>query len=136
MKKVFLSLIAILCCHFLSAQNPLVKQWDYRFGGTNFEYLATVVEAMDGGFVLAGYSQSPESGNKSWNTFGGYDYWFIKIDSLGINTWDRDYGGDKDDRLFALRPTSDGGYILGGASSSHLSGNKTKPAWDTINFTH
>src|SRR5688572_19867109 len=40
--------------------------------------------------------------------------------------WEKSFGGNFDDRLSYMQPTSDGGYILGGTTSSGLSGDKTQ----------
>jgi len=46
--------------------------------------------------------------------------------SLGVKQWDKTYGGGDYDDLYSLQQTSDGGYILGGNSSSGISGDKTE----------
>ncbi|HYV91865.1 MAG TPA: T9SS type A sorting domain-containing protein [Chitinophagales bacterium] len=136
MKRIIITLISIVCIQLLRAQNPLVKQWDYRFGGTLQEYIYSLQQTADGGYILGGYSLSDSSGDKTENSWGGYDYWIIKIDSLGTKQWDKDFGGSADERLYSLQQTTDGGYILGGTSSSGISGDKTEPNWDSINFSH
>ena len=40
--------------------------------------------------------------------------------------WDARFGGSADEGMYTVRPTSDGGYIAGGASWSGVSGQKTK----------
>ncbi|MEO8088624.1 MAG: T9SS C-terminal target domain-containing protein, partial [Bacteroidota bacterium] len=135
MKKLFV-LIFTFIFYYAPAQNPLIKQWDYRFGGTDQDFLNNFQQTSDGGFILAGFSQSPVSGDKSKNTRGIWDYWLVKIDALGLKQWDKDLGGTEDDRLYSMQQTTDGGYILGGSSNSGLNGDKTEANWDSINFTH
>jgi hypothetical protein len=36
--------------------------------------------------------------------------------------WDKTLGGDQDDYLYSMQQTSDGGYILGGSTTSNLLG--------------
>ncbi len=43
-----------------------------------------------------------------------------------IIQWQKTYGGSGDDRLVSMRKTADGGYILGGHSTSGISGEKTE----------
>lgn len=136
MKAIIYFIIFWGSIQILSAQNPLVKQWDYRYGGTDHEFITSFQQTSDGGFILGGFSSSPASGDKAKNTKGGFDYWIIKIDSLGNKQWDKDLGGSADDRLYSLQQTSDGGYILGGTSNSGIGGDKTQANWDSINFTH
>ena len=42
--------------------------------------------------------------------------------------WQQSFGGSKDDFLLVLQPTADGGFIVGGETSSGISGNKTTPS--------
>src|SRR4051812_39847976 len=69
--------------HFSYSQNPLVKQWDYRYGGTYTEQLSSFQQTYDGGYILGGYTVSGISGNKTQACFGSSDFWIVKIDSLG-----------------------------------------------------
>ncbi len=46
--------------------------------------------------------------------------------------WDYRYGGGGEDQLYDFQRTSDGGYILGGASTSRIGGDKTEDNYDTI----
>lgn len=106
------------------AQGPLLKQWDYRYGGNANDYISAFAETRDHGFIIGGSSTSSAGGDKSQNGFGGFDYWIVKIDSLGAFQWDKTFGGSAGDNLFALEQTNDGGYIIGGYSQSGISGNK------------
>ncbi len=105
------------------------KQWDKSYGGTSYDFLVTLQQTTDGGYVLGGYSSSPPSGNKTNINFGGYDYWIVKTDNLGNKQWDQSFGGDTHDNLTALRQTSDGGYIVAGYTLSGVSGNKISPSF-------
>jgi hypothetical protein len=66
------------------------------------------------------------SGDKSENSKGNSDYWIIKIDSLGKKIWDKTIGGNFQEELLSIQPTSDGGFLLGGNSSSNMSGDKSE----------
>ncbi|MEO5674431.1 MAG: hypothetical protein ABIQ74_07265, partial [Chitinophagales bacterium] len=107
-------------------QNPLVKQWDARFGGSDYDWLLSLQQTADGGYILGGYSDSGISGDKTQASQGGYDYWIVKTDAGGVKQWDARFGGSNDDYLFSLQQTADGGYILGGYSWSGISGDKTQ----------
>lgn len=52
--------------------------WDKAFGGSGYEELNEMALAPDGNIVLAGYSSSGASGDKSGPSRGGKDYWVIK----------------------------------------------------------
>jgi hypothetical protein len=108
-----------------------VRQWDADLGGSSNDYLTDIQQTADGGYVLGGYSSSPVSGNKTQPTQGGTDYWIVKTDINGKKQWDADFGGSEFEFLNGLQQTDDGGYILGGYSSSGISGDKTE---DTKGF--
>jgi hypothetical protein len=103
-----------------------VKQWDKTFGGTDDDWLAQLQQTTDGGYILGGWSWSGIGGDKSQPTKGVNDYWLIKINTHGAKQWDADFGGNSNDYLTATQQTTDGGYILGGYSSSSVSGDKTQ----------
>ncbi|MCX6640319.1 MAG: T9SS type A sorting domain-containing protein [bacterium] len=85
--------------------------WSRIYGGNDYEYAYSVVQAPDGGFVLAGYTDS----------FGaGYDdVYVVKTNASGDTLWTRTFGGDGYDDAQSIRPTSDGGYIIAGTSWSY-----------------
>lgn len=133
MKRKLLLLFFILTFGDNSfAQIPLLKQWDKRFGAALIENLTSLNTTKDNGFILGGYSNSLSGGDKSQNTWGGQDYWIVKLDSAGNKEWDKDFGGIGTEVHNALQQTFDGGYILGGLSNSGISGDKTQGNWDTI----
>ena len=119
----------------LSAQNPLVKQWDKRFGGNLGDSLSSFEQTFDGGYILGGKSYSDTSGDKSQPSWGLADYWIVKINSIGTKQWDKRFGGANNDVLISLKQTADGGFILGGYSYSGISGDKTQFNWDTTGNT-
>lgn len=101
------------------------KKWDRTFGGNANDVLYSVKQTSDRGYILGGNSYSRISGDKTENKNGVPDYWIVKIDSSGNKQWDKTYGAGKVDLLYSLQQTSDGGYILGGSSTSGISGDKT-----------
>lgn len=114
------------------------KQWNRLYGGANVDWLSSFQSTFDGGYILGGYSLSDSSGDKTQpnrdTTFSTYDYWIVKIDSVGNKQWDKSFGGTNDDKLFSAQQTNDGGYILGGQSGSGISGDKTQSCWDTSSW--
>ena len=111
-----------------------IKQWDKDFGGTDVDYLYSIQQTSDHGFILGGISSSGINGDKTQACWGGTDYWIVKTDSLGNKLWDKDYGGTGDDRLFSIQQTTDGGFIIGGLSNSDVSGNKTQATWGDYDY--
>ncbi len=102
-------------------------QWDKTIGGDEFDYLTSIENGGDGGYVLAGASTSSASGEKSegnrgWNA----DYWIVKLDAQGNKQWDKTFGGNDDDYATQIKKTRDGGYIVSGGSISDNVGDKTE----------
>jgi hypothetical protein len=65
---------------------------------------------------------------------GGPDYWIVKTDSAGNKLWDRRFGGNYEDICYALQKAADGGYILGGTSTSGISWDKTQDSWGSLDY--
>jgi len=101
-------------------------QWQNTIGGNSWDELESLEQTTDGGYILGGYSYSDISGDKTENCQGNHDYWVVKLDASGNIQWQNTIGGNLDDLLYSVQQTSDGGYILGGASFSGFSGDKTE----------
>src|SRR4051812_13082469 len=75
------------------AQAAPAKQWDKTFGGSNIDYLNSLQQTSDGGYILGGASSSGINGDKSQANHGGSnnidieDYWVVKLDANGNKTW-------------------------------------------------
>lgn len=116
------------------------KQWERTFGGDNWDYLQSMQQTTDGGYILGGYSDSGVSGDRSVPSqpspsgLSPTDYWLVKLDAQGNKQWDRAYGGSGTDLFSSLQQTADGGYILGGKSYSTLSGDQTQPSRGGADF--
>ena len=94
-------------------------EWQKSFGGTGVDILFSVKNTNDGGFILAGTSSSNKSEDKKDDSKGQEDFWIIKLDAKGKELWQRTIGGTSQEKLLSIAQTKDGGYILGGSSSSN-----------------
>ncbi|WP_428658174.1 3-coathanger stack domain-containing protein [Runella sp.] len=111
------------------------KIWDKRFGGSLNDELSKIIQTADGGFLLAGRSNSIANGNKTKpNHNGSYDYWVIKISSDGATVTDWVFGGNDDETLTGFIQTSDGGYLLGGHSKSGSEGERSESSRGNNDF--
>ena len=93
--------------------------WDRTFGGTGEERLRTIVKTMDGGYLIAGSSESNASGEKSEDSRGGIDYWVVKLDELGNKEWDKTLGGLGEDMCQGAVEINGGGYLVYGDPLLH-----------------
>ncbi len=88
-----------------------VVNWDRQFGGVYNDYAFSVQQTNDGGYVVAGYTESFGAGSS--------DYWLVKTDQLGIPLWNQTYGGAGLDQAFSVVQASDGnGYVIAGQTNS------------------
>lgn len=85
--------------------------WDREFGGVYDECAFCVQQTIDGGYVVAGYTESFGAGSS--------DFWLVKTDQLGLPLWNRTYGGSGLDQAFSVVQASDGnGYVIAGQTDS------------------
>jgi len=96
--------------------------WNRRFGGSLMDGYNKAILNPDGSFLLGGSSNSRDG--QSANSFGANDLWLSIINADGTHAWSRNYGGDLNDQLNDIVPTSDGGYVLGATTFSAMSGSK------------
>lgn len=109
-------------------------EWQKSFGGAGTDFLQSIRLTADGGFILAGNSDSPKGKQKKADSHGGNDFWVIKLDAGGGEQWQQTIGGGGDDKLQSVMPTKDGGYILGGSSDSEKSGDKSQPSFGGMDY--
>lgn len=100
-------------------------EWQRTIGGEHLDQLRGILQTRDGGYLLAGYSNSHVSGNKTEKCYGLGDYFVVKLDKDGNVEWQKVYGGDGDDQPYALIESYDGNFIIAGNSNSGTTGNKT-----------
>ena len=107
-------------------------QWKKVYGGTGNDVPYSIEQTDDGGYVVAGYSNSNNFDAAGFHG-GLYDGWVVKLDATGAIQWQKMYGGSNWDDFWHVAQTTDGGYILAGRSAStngDLTGNKgTLDTW-------
>ena len=93
--------------------------WQKSIGGSGFDLLQSIKNTNDGGFILGGTSGSGKGLQKNEDCKGVTDFWVIKLNASGGEQWQRTIGGSGQDELLCAFQTKDGGYMLGGSSSSN-----------------
>ncbi|MGB6092523.1 MAG: T9SS type A sorting domain-containing protein [Moheibacter sp.] len=63
--------------------------WQKTIGGMGSDQLKGAVQMRDGGYLLAGNSDSKKSDDKDRASIGGNDYWVVKLGSENKTTEDR-----------------------------------------------
>jgi len=93
-------------------------QWQKSYGGTYVSWAFSIKQTSDGGYIVAGYTESSD-GDVVGKHGGLYsDYWVVKIDSVGIIQWQKCLGGTNLDFAYSITPTNDKGYIVAGYTKS------------------
>ncbi|MFH2032041.1 MAG: T9SS type A sorting domain-containing protein [Bacteroidota bacterium] len=80
--------------------------WTKTYGGDNSEWARSMALTHDGGFIMAGVTES--FGNGFW------DVWILRTDSLGNELWSKTFGDSYPDEAYSIQQTYDGGYIIAG----------------------
>jgi hypothetical protein len=106
MKALRVVLFALLLTSFARAQ----QTWLKTYGGTGQDQGYAVRQTLDGGYIIAGFTQSFGA--------GATDVYLIKTNASGDTLWTRTYGGTRGDWGFSVQQTSDGGYIVTGLTTS------------------
>jgi hypothetical protein len=126
-KNLLFALIMMICIsNITSAQITFQK----TFGGANYDYGYSVQKTTDGGYIIAGETESFGA--------GGYDVYLIKTTANGDTLWTKTFGGISDDYVNSVQQTADGGYIIAGTTESFGAGGynfyliKTDANGDTL----
>ena len=81
--------------------------WSKSYGGAGMDVARRIIATSDGGFAIAGYTDSFGA--------GGSDAWLVRVDSSGKQLWNKTYGGTGDDCAYGIAVCSNGGFALTGA---------------------
>lgn len=92
------------------------KVWTTTFGGTEDDIGCSITATANGGFAIAGYTNSTD-GDISSNQ-GDNDILVVKLDASGNKQWVKTFGGSSDDIGTSIITTADGGYALAGEAES------------------
>jgi len=109
-------LIMLSLCVAAAAQPQAPEiEWSRTYGGSGDDECSSIQPTADGGYVLAGATNSFGAGD--------YDAWLLKTDADGDSLWSRTYGGIGNDYCAAAYQTADGGYVLCGGTDSYGAGS-------------
>lgn len=94
--------------------------WEKTFGGTDEDVAIVIREGSNGELYVGGGSKSPVSGTKISTNLGDADYWLIKLDANGQELFQKRFGGETLDKIYAINLTKNGYFIIGGISGSDI----------------
>ena len=90
------------------------EMWRKYLGSDDFDWANDIIETREGNYVVAGYSQDPESGDNN--------AWVVSLDRMGRINWSHTYGGKEGDEAKSIIQTRDGGFAVAGFSHSYGEG--------------
>jgi hypothetical protein len=116
--------------------------WQKNIGGSGSDFLQSIALTNDAGYILAGTSNSEKGFDKEDTSKGQDDFWIIKLNAKGEQEWQKTIGGSGQERLQSIQQTRDGGYIIGGSSSSEptskpelaKNGEKTSATYGNLDY--
>ncbi len=85
--------------------------WNTTISGAYSQSANAIINTPDGGFMLAGYSQSYSGGARK-------DAFIMKLDSSGNRLWDLPLGTGYDSEARSLALSPDGSYIVAGYTNT------------------
>ena len=111
-------------------------EWSYVAGGKEDDKFFAISQLADGNFIIAGETWS--LGNKKAKS----ELWLVKLDMTGAANWQKLTGGPAFEKGVSITPLKDGGFILGGDTTSYGFGfhniwlirfdTNSNPVWQNI----
>ena len=84
MKNLFVFILASLTISVSAHAITISQQWDKVYGGSGIERSKSLQQTFDGGYILAGITDS--------FGIGSYDILVFKLNSNGDIIWQKTYG--------------------------------------------
>jgi len=103
--KYICCIVCMLLAVCMFAQAPDIL-WTKTYGGVMEDIGYSIQQTSDGGYIVAGYTESFGAGEK--------DVWILRLDSLGDTLRTKTYGEAGWDLAASIQHTTDNGYIVVG----------------------
>jgi Secretion system C-terminal sorting domain len=87
-------------------------QWQKCLGGSSWDEVWDVKQTQDGGYIVVGRAGSTDGDVSGTN--GDLDFWVVKLNSVGIITWEMTFGGSKEETAYKVIETLDNGFLVVG----------------------
>lgn len=111
MKRILL-LIILLAGFVIKAQPP--TKFYTAFGGPGIDIGYGVKQTLDRNYIVVGSTSSYGAGNT--------DVYLVKVDSMGVVTWGKTFGGFGNDVGRSIIQLNDSGYVITGFTNSYGAG--------------
>jgi hypothetical protein len=91
---------------FAQTKAPNIE-WNKTYGGSLNDWVHSVQQTSDGGYIIAGETRSFEA--NEWEAY------LVRIDKEGNEMWSETYNpSHNSDRAYSVQETFDGGFIVAG----------------------
>ena len=92
---------------FVLSNSIMAQGWELSFGGTKEDQGRAVIQTIDGGYVIAGYSESFGSDND-------LDVYVVRTDVDGTELWSEVYDEGVTEHAYSIIQTEDKGFLIVG----------------------
>lgn len=110
-------------------------EWDFTIGSSGFEFVNTIIQTNDGGYLIGAYGKPEGDGNIICQTAPGVDADVIvfKLDEFGNEIWQKCYGGSGSEIINSILELDDGFVFVAGGNSADgdLSNSEWHGDYDT-----
>ena len=106
-------------------------EWQKTFGGAEDDRGAEIVQTLDGGFAVLGFSKSADR-DVSANA-GAQDFWLVKLSNNGTLVWEKSFGFSGADYGTTLLETEEGGFLITGVLDVSASGGQGNAKTTIVN---
>ena len=111
-RMILAGMIALAVAGTAAAQDTL---WTRVYGGSANDYIQSVRQTADGGYMFCGATESYGAGN--------WDVYVLRTDAAGDTLWTRTYGGTDRDIAGSLDRTAEGDFMITGETASFGAGD-------------
>ncbi len=106
----------------LNSDGTVVWDKEISDGSNSFgNFKIDIQQTADAGYVLTTSHENV--------SISGWDAWVCKLNSDGSIAWQKTYGANGTDSASVIRQTADGGFIIGGGTSSSAFGATNGNLW-------
>ncbi len=93
-------------------------EWTTTLGGEKSDVIKSITNTFDGGYLVAGTSNSGKLNNKTAINIGMQDIWLVKVSIEGAIEWQKTLGGLANEDVLDVVKTKEGGFLIAGTSAS------------------
>lgn len=93
------------------------KVWHKKFGGTLDDAANSIIRTPANNYIILGSTLSNDGDVTDYK--GNGDAWLIEIDGDGNLLWQKTLGGSGEEKLYNLKPSGDGSYLMAGWTLSN-----------------